>query len=126
MAQRASKTEWDKENTTTISVKLNHKSDADLIEYISKFPHKSTALKNAARLSLVLDEAQTKAIVDAIFWSKSHKGREDAIMLDEITSEIVDIVAALNHVLDKCDKLAAFMEDSMEEAEKMAKGETES
>lgn len=40
---------YDKENTVRISLKLNKKTDADIIEYLKKYGNKQGAIKEILR-----------------------------------------------------------------------------
>ena len=42
-------TKYDKENTTKVTIKLNHKTDADILEYLNTFDNKQGTIKNLIR-----------------------------------------------------------------------------
>ena len=47
--QPESKTKWDKENTTVVTMKLNKNKDADIIEKMKSVPNKQGYLKQLIR-----------------------------------------------------------------------------
>lgn len=49
MPDSEAKIRWIKENTTVIAVKLNHNTDADLLQYIEDEPSKAGIFKKALR-----------------------------------------------------------------------------
>lgn len=49
MPQKESQTRWERENTMWISIKLNHRTDADIIEYLNRQPSKMGCIKEALR-----------------------------------------------------------------------------
>lgn len=54
------KKEWDKVNTTDVRVKLNNRTDKDLLEYLAKQPSKQGAIKTALRKQ-IQEEDKEKA-----------------------------------------------------------------
>lgn len=55
MAQLESKTRWDKENTTVVTMKLNKKNDADILEKLKSVKHKQTYIKALIRADIAKD-----------------------------------------------------------------------
>lgn len=49
MPQKESQTRWERENTMWISIKLNHRTDADIISYLDKQSSKMGVIKAAIR-----------------------------------------------------------------------------
>lgn len=47
--QPESKTKWDKENTTVVTMKLNKNKDADIIEKLKSVPNRQGYLKQLIR-----------------------------------------------------------------------------
>ena len=47
--QPESKTKWDRENTTVVTMKLNNKTDADILEKLSSVPSKQGYIKELIR-----------------------------------------------------------------------------
>lgn len=98
MAQRQSKTEWDKQNTTTISVKLNHNTDRDILDELTGA--KATRLKELARIALQLDKTQLKAVVAATEWVKQRREMEDRInKIEGATVEIMSQVEVMRNMI---------------------------
>lgn len=58
MAQLESKTRWDKENTTMVTMKLNKKKDADIIEKLNSVEHKQTYIKGLIRADIAKGDAK--------------------------------------------------------------------
>lgn len=52
MSQLPSKTRWDKENTVVITMKLNKKQDADIIEKLNSVDNKQGYLKELIRADI--------------------------------------------------------------------------
>ncbi len=48
-AQNAAQQKYDAQNTTRVYIKLNNKTDADLITYLDSVPNKQGAIKTALR-----------------------------------------------------------------------------
>ena len=48
-ARKEAKAKWDAENTTQIKLKLNHHTDADIIEKLKSVPNKQGYLKQLIR-----------------------------------------------------------------------------
>lgn len=55
MAQPESKTRWDKENTTVVTMKLNKKKDADILKKLKSVDHKQTYIKALIRADIAKD-----------------------------------------------------------------------
>lgn len=55
MAQPESKTRWDRENTTVVTMKLNNKKDADILEKLNSVDHKQTYIKALIRADIAKD-----------------------------------------------------------------------
>lgn len=55
MAQPESKTRWDRENTTVVTMKLNNKNDADILEKLNSVEHKQTYIKVLIRADIAKD-----------------------------------------------------------------------
>lgn len=56
-------------NTTTLSLRLNHNTDSDILSYLEAVPSKQGAIKQAVRFYLshkdkILDGAMPSAILD--------------------------------------------------------------
>lgn len=47
--QPESKTKWDKENTTVVTMKLNKNQDADIIEKLKSVPNRQGYIKQLIR-----------------------------------------------------------------------------
>ena len=47
--QPESKTKWDKENTTVVTMKLNNNKDADIIEKLKSVPNRQGYIKQLIR-----------------------------------------------------------------------------
>ena len=47
--QPESKTKWDKENTTVVTMKLNKNKDADIIEKLKSVPNRQGYIKQLIR-----------------------------------------------------------------------------
>ena len=98
MAQRQSKTEWDKQNTTTISVKLNHKTDRDILDELTGA--KATRLKELARIALQMDKAELKAVAAAAEWLKQRREMEERIAkIEGATVEIMNQVEVMRNMI---------------------------
>ena len=52
------KKRWDKENTTTVSLKLNHKTDADIIHKFEKVPNRQGYVKSAIRRDIAKEQKE--------------------------------------------------------------------
>lgn len=52
MAQPPSKTRWDKENTVVVTMKLNKKTDADILEKLESVDSKQGYIKELIRADL--------------------------------------------------------------------------
>lgn len=57
------KKEWDKLNTTDVRVKLNNRTDKDLLDYLAKQPSKQGAIKAALRRVVYDDPDVLKAAI---------------------------------------------------------------
>ena len=55
MPQSEAKTKWDKENTTVVTMKLNNKKDADILEKLNSVDHKQTYIKRLIRADIAKD-----------------------------------------------------------------------
>lgn len=51
-----SKLDWDKNNTTQIKAKLNHNTDADIIEHLSKVENIAGYIKDLIRADIAKGE----------------------------------------------------------------------
>lgn len=49
MGKYDAQNEWKSQNTTLINIRLNHNTDADLLEYLNKVPSKQGTIKQALR-----------------------------------------------------------------------------
>lgn len=56
MSQKESQTRWERENTLWVSIKLNHRTDADIIRYLDRQPSKMGAIKAAIRAQMKKEE----------------------------------------------------------------------
>lgn len=63
MPDRESKRNWDRENTTVITMKLHNRNDADILDAIKDQP-KQTVLKELIRAALKLTPEQRKALTE--------------------------------------------------------------
>lgn len=52
MADTTAKAAWDAANTTQIKLKLNNRTDADIIAWLEQQPSKQGAIKNLIRASI--------------------------------------------------------------------------
>lgn len=60
MPDSNAKRDWDKENTVFVGLKLNNKTDADIIAWLAKQTSRQGAIKNAIRSSMrLLDDHTT-------------------------------------------------------------------
>lgn len=50
--QPESKTKWDRENTTVVTMKLNKNTDADILEKLSSVPSKQGYIKELIRADI--------------------------------------------------------------------------
>lgn len=50
--QPESKTKWDRENTTVVTMKLNNNKDADILEKLSSVPSKQGYIKELIRADI--------------------------------------------------------------------------
>lgn len=50
--QPESKTKWDRENTTVVTMKLNRNTDADILEKLSSVPSKQGYIKELIRADI--------------------------------------------------------------------------
>lgn len=55
MAQPESKTRWDRDNTTVVTMKLNNKNDADILEKLKSVDHKQAYIKALIRADIAKD-----------------------------------------------------------------------
>lgn len=58
MAQLQSKTDWDKENTVMVTMKLNKKKDADILEVLAKAKSRQGYIKEAIRAYMKKEDAK--------------------------------------------------------------------
>jgi len=49
MPDSEAKKKWIKENTTTMSLRLNHNTDADIIKWLNNMPNRQGYIKSAIR-----------------------------------------------------------------------------
>lgn len=52
MSKYETQNRWDKENTTQVKLKLNNKTDADIIEYLASVDNKQGYLKGLIRADI--------------------------------------------------------------------------
>lgn len=52
MPQSEAKTKWDRENTTVVTMKLNHHKDADILEKLNSVPNKQGYIKELIRADI--------------------------------------------------------------------------
>lgn len=50
--QPESKTKWDRENTTVVTMKLNHNKDADILEKLNSVSNKQGYIKELIRADI--------------------------------------------------------------------------
>lgn len=55
MAQPKSKTRWDKENTTVVTMKLNNKQDAEIIAKLESVGNKQGYIKGLIKADIAKD-----------------------------------------------------------------------
>lgn len=58
MPQLQSKTEWDKEHTVMVTMKLNKKQDADIIEVLEQAESRQGFIKKAIRAYINKEDAK--------------------------------------------------------------------
>ena len=54
-ARKEAKAKWDAENTTQIKLKLNHRTDADIIEKLRSVPNRQGYIKQLIRGDIAKD-----------------------------------------------------------------------
>ena len=96
MGERESKKQWDAENTERVSLKLNKRKDADILEAIDKAP-KQTEIKRLIREGLKKAENMTEEETD----------RELRAMTQEKYKAFTKLLRAYMK-LDTIDKAAAL------------------
>ena len=52
MSETAAKIAWVRENTTQVKLKLNNRTDADIIEWLNRQPSKQGSIKDLIRKSI--------------------------------------------------------------------------
>lgn len=52
MADSQAKKDWMRANTTVITMKLNHRTDADILEHLSKLDNKNGYIKSLIRADI--------------------------------------------------------------------------
>lgn len=55
MSQPESKTRWDRENTTVVTMKLNNKQDAEIIAKLQSVPNKQGYIKGLIEADIAKD-----------------------------------------------------------------------
>jgi hypothetical protein len=56
MADSQAKRDWMKENTTVITIKLNHRTDADILERLTSVDNRSGYIKQLIREDIAKDK----------------------------------------------------------------------
>lgn len=60
MPDSQAKIKWMKENTTHIGIKLNNRTDADILEYIEGKPSKQGEIKRLVRIAMEVEKNDVK------------------------------------------------------------------